>query len=130
MKSSFCSSTITIILLVFTGVSNAQINRPIEKKSVPAIFRTETHKKINFKNGIVVPHEWESQKIKKATRRIDLQNEVYNPYQPYNPARIPALYNGSLPYNNDKEKNESILTGAGHILLSILADKTHHQYQN
>ena len=129
MKSTFSSSAITMVFLVITSVSNAQIKLDTTKP-VLAIFGTETDKKIVLKNGILASYKLANQKIKKATIRSYLQKKVYTPYPAYNPAKITLRYKSFLPYNNYKEKERNILTGAGYILLSILADKIDYKYYN
>ena len=108
------------MLLLLISMSHAQ-SRSDENRSVPPGFRTETHKKINFEKGTVMPHEWERINIKKATLRINLQNDIYNPYQPYNPPRMITRYNTSEPYYDGKK--ETII---GDIFRSILLERAHH----
>jgi hypothetical protein len=118
MKALFISSTITTMLLLLISMSYAQ--NPLDKNiPVPPGFRTETHKKINFEK--VMSHEWERINTKKATLRINLQNDIYNPYKPYNPPRMITRYNTTEPYYDGKKE-----TFIGDVLRSILLERAHH----
>ena len=123
MKARFSFATITIITLVFTELGNAQENLPAPDLSQP-VFQTriaDTLKKTNAENGIAAAPVPDSKKTKK--RKFE-QREFYNPYQPYNPVTIAPRYNSSLPYY--PQPKETIFTGIGTMLTSILADKTRH----
>ena len=119
MKALLIPSTITTMLLLLISMSYAQ-SRLDENIPAPPGFRTETHKKINFEKETVTPHEWERITTKKATLRINLQNDIYNPYQPYNPPRIITRYNINEPYYDGKKE-----TFIGDIFRSILVERAH-----
>ena len=119
MKALFTSSAITTLLLLLISMSYAQ-NQSSENIPAPPGLRTEAHKKLNLEIGTVISHEWERINTKKATRLINLQSDVYNPYQPYNPPRIITRYNITEPYYDGKKE-----TFIGDILRSILIERAH-----
>lgn len=127
MNSSIFSATITIVFLVVVAISNAQNRDLPTDKPIISTSGTDTVKKINVVNIIPISHELDSQKIKKSPECSYVQKEVFNPYRPYNRAVIAPTYNSFRQFNNYKEKGD-ILTVAGQIILSIIAEKTHHKY--